>query len=114
AMSFADLAQHLLDADSWMARKLEDHSLASITGSAGSASPESRADYERMLNVLEQSGRQRSELIAALSAAQLRQKIPDDRFGGTVSVWWVIVRGNLDHEIHHRGQIAAWLPLARR
>ena len=24
-------------------------------------------------------------------------------------MWWIIVRGNLDHETHHRGQIAAYL-----
>ena len=26
--------------------------------------------------------------------------------GQEVSVWWIIVRGNLDHEIHHRGQLS--------
>ena len=35
--------------------------------------------------------------------------MPDDRFGGDVSLWWVVVRGNLDHEAHHRGQLATLL-----
>ena len=39
--------------------------------------------------------------------------MPDPRFGESVSVWWIIVRGNLDHEIHHRGQIAAYLRALR-
>jgi uncharacterized damage-inducible protein DinB len=34
----------------------------------------------------------------------------DSRFG-EVTVWWVIVRGNLDHEIHHRGFIGAYLKM---
>ena len=29
--------------------------------------------------------------------------------GKEVSVWWIIVRGNLDHEIHHRGQLSSYL-----
>jgi uncharacterized damage-inducible protein DinB len=33
----------------------------------------------------------------------------DDRFGCQVSVWWVIVRGNLEHEAQHRGQVASYL-----
>jgi uncharacterized damage-inducible protein DinB len=33
----------------------------------------------------------------------------DDRFGGEVTLWWTIVRGNLEHEAHHRGQIAVYL-----
>ena len=30
--------------------------------------------------------------------------------GKEVSVWWIIVRGNLDldHEIHHRGQLSSY------
>ena len=30
--------------------------------------------------------------------------------GQEVSVWWIIVRGNLDldHEIHHRGQLSSY------
>ena len=38
-------------------------------------------------------------------------EIPDERFGGNVSVWWILLRGNLDHEIHTRGQIALYLTL---
>lgn len=33
----------------------------------------------------------------------------DQRFGGEVSVWWIVMRGNLEHESHHRGQVAAYV-----
>jgi uncharacterized damage-inducible protein DinB len=26
-----------------------------------------------------------------------------------VTIWWIIVRGNLDHETHHRGQLSVYL-----
>lgn len=114
SLSFADQAQHLIDADNWLARKMVDHSLTSFVGRAGGAQIDSRDDYMRLLAELEGSGRKRAELIAGLSETELEQIIPDDRFGDEAIVWWVIVRGNLDHEIHHRGQISAWLRPASR
>jgi len=109
AMSFADLARHLIDADEWLFRKLEDRTLEPMVGSAGIAGEPTRADYLDLLAELEETGRRRSGLIAGLSPAQLAEPIFDRRFGGEVTVWWVIVRGNLDHEVHHRGQIATYL-----
>jgi uncharacterized damage-inducible protein DinB len=110
-MSFADLAHHLLEADRWMFRKLEDPSLRSMDGAPGEAGFESRDDYLELLAELERSGEERAAMLAELTEAQLEESIPDDRFGGEVTVWWVIVRGSLDHEAHHRGQIATYLRL---
>jgi len=112
SMSFADLAKHLIDADEWLFRKLEDRALEPMVGHAGIAGEVSRAGYLDLLARLEATGRQRSDLIAGLSPAQLAEPIFDRRFGGEVTVWWVIVRGNLDHEIHHRGQLAAYLRIS--
>jgi uncharacterized damage-inducible protein DinB len=109
AMSFADLAQHLIAADEWLFRKLEERALEPMVGRAGEVGEVTRERYLEMLARLEETGRQRDNLIAGLSADQLAEPIFDRRFGGEVSVWWVIVRGNLDHEIHHRGQIATYL-----
>ncbi|MEE8139242.1 MAG: DinB family protein [Thermoanaerobaculia bacterium] len=50
-----------------------------------------------------------AEMIAEMTDRELEKRLPDQRFGGEVSVWWVIVWGNLDHETHHRGQIATYL-----
>jgi uncharacterized damage-inducible protein DinB len=109
AMSFADLAQHLIDADEWLFKKLEDRTLEPMVGRAGQAGEIGQAQYFDLLARLEETGRQRSDLIASLSPAQLAEPIFDRRFGGEVNVWWVVVRGNLDHEVHHRGQIAVYL-----
>ncbi len=113
AMNLADLAHHLVDADQWLFQKLENPKLPKIVGRAGEARIQSRDEYEDLLDQLERTGEQRAELLEGLSEDDLGRHIPDDRFGGDVSVWWVIVRGNLDHETHHRGQIASYLRAIR-
>jgi len=41
---------------------------------------------------------------------ELARRIPDDHYGGIdSSIWWILVRANLDHEIHHRGAPAVYL-----
>jgi uncharacterized damage-inducible protein DinB len=112
AMSFADLAQHLIAADEWLFRKLDERTLEPMVGRAGEAGEITRGCYLEMLARLAETGLRRAELIAGLSANQLAEPIFDRRFGGEVNLWWVIVRGNLDHEIHHRGQIATYLRIA--
>jgi uncharacterized damage-inducible protein DinB len=109
AMSFADLARHLIDADEWLFTKLQVRTLEHMVGRVGIAGEVTRAGYLDLLARLEETGRQRSDLIADLTPEQLAEPIFDRRFGGEVTVWWVIVRGNLDHEVHHRGQIAVYL-----
>jgi len=109
AMSFADLAQHLIDADSWLFKKLRNFELVPMVGRAGIAGSPTPAEYSDLLNRLRVTGIERAELIEALTTEQFAKPIPDARFGGIVSVWWVVVRGNLDHEVHHRGQLAAYL-----
>jgi len=110
-MSFADLAQHLIDADEWLFKKLEVKDLQPMQGVPGLALVRSHDEYLRVVARLNHSGEARSALIASLPDDVWNDEIPDDRFGGNVSVWWILMRGNLDHEIHTRGQIALYLTL---
>jgi uncharacterized damage-inducible protein DinB len=109
AMSFADVAQHLIDADTWLLRKLKGADLVPIQGQAGSVNIAKRAEYIAIIDELREIGTKRGIQIEGLTDAMLRGKMFDARFDGEVSVWWIIVRGNLDHETHHRGQLAAYL-----
>lgn len=109
AMSFGDIAYHIAEADEWLINKLEEPSLAPICGRANVVVVRDRSDYDALLTNLDLKGRERARLVRALSEGDLSKSIDDTRFDGPVSVWWTIVRGNLDHEAHHRGQLAAYL-----
>src|SRR5262245_20250167 len=103
AMSFADVAQHLIDADTWLCEKLRNPSLAIMVGRPYSFVAQSRCEYDALLDRLQESGDSRSAMLRECSDHELSKRITDARFEGVVSVWWVVLRGNLDHEIHHRG-----------
>ncbi len=74
-------------------------------------------DWARLLTGLENSGRQVAESIAPLSDSDLNssQPVPDNmqepKGHGNATLWWIIVRGHIDHEIHHRGQLQVLLRL---
>jgi uncharacterized damage-inducible protein DinB len=109
AMSFADIARHLAECDLWMFLKMEDVSIEPVHGRAGAVMITDRKQFDALIDDLDQLGRRRSAWLASLTERDLLAVIMDSRFEGEVSVWWMIVRGNLDHEAHHRGQVAAYL-----
>jgi uncharacterized damage-inducible protein DinB len=109
AMSFADTAQHLIDTDDWLFKKIIRKTIPPIKGVAGSVIILRNDEYKDLIGKLYKSGENRTALINGLTEEQLNELIYDERFGKEVTVWWIIVRGNLDHEIHHRGAVAAAL-----
>ena len=111
-MSFADVAFHLIEADLWLFRKLADPGLSPMVGRAGTTNISARDQFTALCDRLEALGQERAALLGSLSPAQLDATVLDQRFGGVVTCWWVVVRGNLDHEVHHRGQVVAWLRAA--
>ncbi len=113
AMSIAGIAQHILDSDMWLFDKLKNPAMRAMKDIDPGYEV---ADYEKfraILSNLQRTGEQRSALIQELTSSELTRTMPDERFGPEVSVWWVIVRGNLDHKTHHRGQLAAYLRIAQ-
>jgi hypothetical protein len=108
-MSSADIAYHLIETDEWLFKKIEIKNLKSILGNSGTVEIQNRNDYLKLIEKLNNSGEKRAGLIRSLDDRGFEEKIYDDRFGKKVSVWWIIVRGNLDHEIHHRGQLSSYL-----
>jgi uncharacterized damage-inducible protein DinB len=109
AMSSADIVYHLIETDEWLFKKIELKNLKSILGNSGTVEIKTRNEYLKLIEELINSGEKRSQLILSLDDIEFQEKIYDDRFGKEVSVWWIIVRGNLDHEIHHRGQLSVYL-----
>lgn len=109
AMSSADIAYHLIQTDDWLFKKIELKDLESIKGDTGAVEIKTRNNYLELIEELNNSGKKRVGFILSLDDKVFQEKIYDDRFGKEVSVWWIIVRGNLDHEIHHRGQLSTYL-----
>ena len=112
AMSFADQALHLIDCDNYLFDRLEGRERPPVKGPITPLDIESHAQFETLIEGLERSGRQRAGILEQLEAERLDQTLMDSRYDGEISVWWLIVRGNLDHEIHHRGQLAAYIRMA--
>ena len=113
AMSVADLAHHLIRSDEWLFKMLETKDLEPIDGEPGAVNVTQRDEYLQLIQELERTGQMRRALLDRMTEPQLEEIIHDARFGGPVSAWWVVVRGNLDHEIHHRGEINAYLKMAK-
>jgi uncharacterized damage-inducible protein DinB len=109
SLSFADIVQHLIDADNWLFQKLQTPELLPLQGQAGLVSVHNRAVFDDLVEQLREIGERRKIFIESLTEDDLSRRIFDSRFGGEGEVWWIIARGNLDHETHHRGQVAAYL-----
>ena len=109
AMSSADITYHLIQTDDWLIKKIELKDPESIKGNAGTVEIKTRNNYLKLIEELNNSGKKRAGFILSLDDKVFQEKIYDDRFGKDVSVWWIIVRGNPDHEIHHRGQLSSYL-----
>ena len=111
SMSIADLAQHLIHADKWLFRKLADPSVKIITGNPGEVTIVRRNQYDALVAQLVEMGKKRAEVISNMTDDELSKRIQDDHYGGgkDSTVWWILVRANLDHEIHHRGALAVYL-----
>jgi uncharacterized damage-inducible protein DinB len=111
SLSFADLGRHLIDADSWLIQALQSGKFIHAQAEPGMKVIVDRAEYDGLIRQLEESQAARRELIGGLSEEELERTVEDPKFG-KITVWWMVVRGNLDHEIHHRGQIAVYLKSA--
>jgi uncharacterized damage-inducible protein DinB len=99
-LSFVDHLKHLVDCDHWIlaVAKGQDEPCADIK--PGEGDPERWDDYLRELVEL---GRVKEEFCRGLTDAQLNQGLEKAQELGSPDVGSLILRHNLDHEIHHRG-----------
>jgi hypothetical protein len=107
-LSFVDVLKHLGDADEWLLDRLRGGDAAHTEVRPGDASPQEwPAQFDRFVEL----GRQRTVLIRSLTPARLAQPIVDPEVLGPTTVRFLILRGGLDHEIHHRGALQLMLRL---
>ncbi len=109
ALSFAEITKHLIDCDNWLFEKINNPNIKSIETETAIMEYCDRKEYKSLINNLKQILKTKIEFINTFDEDKLKIKIFDDRFNSEVSIAWIILRGNIDHEIHHRGQIAAYL-----
>ena len=109
SLSFAEIAKHLIESDDWTIKKINDPTIKSFIAEKGNLENCSRAEFNALILELEESLDRKIKFIDSLDKEKMESKIYDDRFNGEVSIEWIILRGNIDHEIHHRGQIAVYL-----
>ena len=113
SLSFAEIAKHLIESDEWTINKINEPTIKSILPEEGSIENCSREKFNELISALEASLDKKIEFFGLLGEGKVHSKIYDDRFNGEVSIEWIILRGNLDHEIHHRGQIAVYLRILK-
>lgn len=113
ALSFAEIVQHLIKSDDWTIQKIKDPTMKSILPEKGLLDDCSKEEFYLLISTLEESLERKIKFITTLDEEKMESKIYDDRFNNKVSIEWIILRGNLDHEIHHRGQIAVYLRMLK-
>ncbi len=113
ALSFAEIAKHLIESDDWTIKKINEPTIKSILPEKGSLENCSREEFNAIILELEESLDRKIELINSLDKEKMESKMYDDRFNDEVSIEWIILRGNIDHEIHHRGQVAVYLRMLK-
>jgi len=108
-LSFVDLLKHLIDADKWnMSILKSEKTIPRAVIRPGDAKPE---DWDRYISELEILGGLKAEFLRKMSDSVLSQEVEDWEKMGKISKWLILVRGGLDHEIHHRGSLQTMLNL---
>lgn len=107
-LSFVDVLKHLGDADEWLLDRLRGGDASHAVIRPGDASPQ---EWSALLERFVELGRARTALVRSLTPARLAQSIVDPEVLGQTTVRFLILRGGLDHEIHHRGALQLMLRL---
>jgi len=82
SLSFADIAQHLIDADNWLCQKLQTPDLSPLQGQAGLVDVPNRAVFDGLIDKLRKIGERRKILLENLTEDDLSRRMFDSRFGG--------------------------------
>jgi uncharacterized damage-inducible protein DinB len=113
SLSFAEIVNHLIESDEWTIKKINKPVIQSILPEKGNLENCSRKKFNELISALEESLEKKTKFFRSLGKEKMHSKIYDDRFNDEVSIGWIILRGNLDHEIHHRGHIAVYLRILK-
>jgi uncharacterized damage-inducible protein DinB len=113
SLSFTEIAKHIIDLDNWLIEKIKNPSLKSIETETAITKNCNKEEYEGLILSLKKTLEKKIEFLNTLNEDKLEEKIYDDAYNKDVSIAWLILRRNIDHEIHHRGQIAVYLRILK-
>lgn len=114
AMSFAHITQHIIDVDELFFGLTTSES-KQYQWELGSEEPHlivENLDYEAMIEKLKIYQQKRHTVISAFDVIKMNDKVADKN-GNKMTFWWFIMCKVLEHEIYHRGQIAAYLKVLK-
>ena len=109
SLSFAEIAKHIIDLDYWLLEKIKNPDIKSIETETAILKPRNKKEFNTLINNLKEVLEKKIEILNTLGESKLNETIYDDAYDSEVSLAWLILRRNIDHEIHHRGQIASYL-----
>ena len=114
AMSFAHMVQHIIDVDE-LFFGLVTSKQKDFQWTLGSEEPHfdvKKSVYELKIKQLKTYQQKRYTLICAFDESKMNIELTDKNQHKT-TFWWFIMRQILEHEIYHRGQIAAYLKVLK-
>ena len=114
AMSFAHLVQHIINVDD-MFFSLTTTNNKKYTWILGSEEPHKNVDdalYTSMLKKLKDFGVKRDKIISSFNDTSINELVFDEN-RESMTTWWFLMHKVLEHEIYHRGQIAAYLKVLK-
>ena len=114
AISFANMVQHIIQVDElfFSLVKTEDKE---FQWTLGTEEPHTQIDistYSELLKKLKAFETKRHDIISSFDHLKMNEKITDGN-GEKTTFWWFIMTKVLEHEIYHRGQIAAYLKVLK-
>ncbi len=112
AMSLTHIAKHLVRVDELFLEMLQAGE-KTYKWHMGSEEPHykiEKAEFEELKQRLQKLQKERHATIQAMDENTLNEKVTGE-LGEQSSVWWFIMQKLLEHEIYHRGQLAAYLKI---
>ncbi len=114
AISFANIIQHLIEVDE-LFFNLAESKEKEFQWKLGSDEPHMQIDrttYDALIKQLEEIETKRHRIISSFDDLKMNEIITKID-GEKMSFWWFIMTKVLEHEIYHRGQMAAYLKVLK-
>ena len=114
AMSFVDITQHLIKVDE-LFFNIAMTNERRFKWTLGSDEPHLHVDkltYKSMIKKLEEFKIRRDSTICSFDDALMKEQITGEN-GEKMTFWYFLMHKVLEHEIYHRGQVAAYLKVLK-